>query len=287
MIYSVKCIQNDDSSHWLIWYWQNQINQKYVQVIILMFCFSSHFRWRSGLLIFILKGILPRELVSDGVLENSIPSSTIWNRCSWAGTDFRISDSVDHSLQRYLYQLFQVYDAFSQLSRCSPPVLHRFSTGSPCGSTLFHWSPENSVRVRSSDHRKPPPLSPRLTVFLWCFEFPSCLAPLEIGYNAEGISTQTFTSAAAQWSSFKYQKMAALSCRTRPRLLSQVGRPWMMTLVTCKWKMLRGQSEIYVKLTSFHSVSSIKLTSCPLVHWFRVWLLLFDSFFIEVTIKWK
>lgn len=35
------------------------------------------------------KGILPRELVSDGVLEYKIPSSTIWNRCSWAGTDFR------------------------------------------------------------------------------------------------------------------------------------------------------------------------------------------------------
>lgn len=30
-------------------------------------------------------------------------------------------------------------------------------------------------------------LSPRLTVFLWCSEFPSCLAPFEIGYNVEGL----------------------------------------------------------------------------------------------------
>lgn len=36
-----------------------------------------------------LQVILPRELVSDGVLEYKIPSSTIWNRCSWVGTDFR------------------------------------------------------------------------------------------------------------------------------------------------------------------------------------------------------
>lgn len=35
-----------------------------------------------------LKVILPRELVSDGVLEYKIPSSTIWNRCSWVGTHF-------------------------------------------------------------------------------------------------------------------------------------------------------------------------------------------------------
>lgn len=33
-------------------------------------------------------------------------------------------------------------------------------------------------------------LSPRLTVFLWCSEFPSCLAPFEIGYNVEGLSTK-------------------------------------------------------------------------------------------------
>lgn len=35
-----------------------------------------------------------------------------------------------------------------------------------------------------------PPLLPRLTVFVWCSEFPSCLAPFEIGYNVEGLSTK-------------------------------------------------------------------------------------------------
>lgn len=43
------------------------------------------------------------------------------------------------------------------------------------------------VGVQPSDHLTP--LSPRLTVFLWCSEFPSCLAPFEIGYNVEGLST--------------------------------------------------------------------------------------------------
>lgn len=32
--------------------------------------------------------ILPRELISHGVLEYKISSSTIWNRCSWVGKDF-------------------------------------------------------------------------------------------------------------------------------------------------------------------------------------------------------
>lgn len=45
------------------------------------------------------KGILPRELVSDGVLEYKISSSTIWNRCPWAGTDS--SDGLDHTLSHF------------------------------------------------------------------------------------------------------------------------------------------------------------------------------------------
>lgn len=39
-----------------------------------------------------------------------------------------------------------------------------------------------------------PPLLPRLTVFVWCSEFPSCLAPFEIGYNVEGLSTKLGSS---------------------------------------------------------------------------------------------
>lgn len=50
-------------------------------------------RRRSHVCVFLSKGVLPRELVSDGVLENKIPSSTIWNRCPWAGTDSRSDDS--------------------------------------------------------------------------------------------------------------------------------------------------------------------------------------------------
>lgn len=105
--------------------------------------------------------------------------------------------------------------------RCSTSMVHSFSLtdwadiknkqtryslmtpdkiGSPCiRCPKVHWTP----------------LSPRLTVFVWCSEFPSCLAPFEIGYNVEGMSTKIrprrlhgifFPS--------ERQKMAAWSCQS-------------------------------------------------------------------------
>lgn len=91
-------------------------------------------------------------------------------------------------------KVFQIYDPFSQInqSRIIP-------------KQEIHWWWQLCVRwfsgsclsfLRSSDQSpvqrfdRLTPLSPRLTVFLWCSEFPSCLAPFEIGYNVEGLSTK-------------------------------------------------------------------------------------------------
>lgn len=130
-----------------------------------------------------LKGILPRELVSDGVLEYKIPSSTIWNRCSWAGTDFRNddSDNLNHQVARKFLALFT-----STFLQTIPDICYIQSNESAYAPVIRRK--EGVGWVLCPDQLTP--LSPRLTVFLWCSEFPSCLAPFEIGYNVEGLSTK-------------------------------------------------------------------------------------------------
>lgn len=133
-----------------------------------------------------LKVILPRELVSDGVLEYKIPSSTIWNRCSWVGTHFGNDVTEPYSSLGWqkVYCIVCVINLdvapdFLYISPCNIPIL------------MLSKSEKNTSLIPVLWPLDPPlPLLPRLTVFLWCSEFPSCLAPFEIGYNVEGLSTK-------------------------------------------------------------------------------------------------
>lgn len=81
----ITCCEN---AYWRIW--------KYFLV-----CFTEQVAAERVLCF--SKGVLPRELVSDGVLEYKISSSTIWNRCPWAGTDSSHDDSagLDHTLSHF------------------------------------------------------------------------------------------------------------------------------------------------------------------------------------------
>lgn len=130
-----------------------------------------------------LKVILPRELVSDGVLECKIPSSTIWNRCSWVGTHF--GNDVTEPYSSLGWQ--KVYCIVCVINL---DVALDFLHVSPCNIPIQMLSKSEKNPTSFIPVLWPLDLLPRLTVFLWCSEFPSCLAPFEIGYNVEGLSTK-------------------------------------------------------------------------------------------------
>lgn len=121
--------------------------------------------------------ILPRELISHGVLEYKISSSTIWNRCSWVGKDF-----CHHSPSTAVWFVQDLYILSSLVMNMS--VIHCMSSYQFTFRRCW-WGPFFYIRAT---------LLPGLTVFLWCLESSAFLAPFEIGYNVEGMSSPQTTS---------------------------------------------------------------------------------------------
>lgn len=85
-------------------------------------------RWLEGLLI--IGSILPRELISHGVLESKISSSTIWNRCSWVGKDFYNHSPSTVICARSIY----FHHLYSWIYECNSLIIILLSV---CFSELF------------------------------------------------------------------------------------------------------------------------------------------------------
>lgn len=123
--------------------------------------------------------ILPRKLISYGVLEYWISSSTIWNRCSWVGKDFCIPSPSSETVESSMPDLNHFYSWYMS-------VIHWLLLQKYISRTLLQ---SIKMLVNSFFLKSWITLLPGLTVFLWCLEFPAFLAPFEIGYNVEGMSS--------------------------------------------------------------------------------------------------